>query len=127
METPAAHEDQKQTTKWILRQILHKYVPPELLERPKTGFGIPIDRWLRVELRDWAESLLSTKSLCEHGLLNVDAIRDKWREHTSGARNWQYLIWNVLMLQAWQENWKSSGPQPAAEWKTSPAVVPTAF
>jgi asparagine synthase (glutamine-hydrolysing) len=95
------------TTKWILRQILYKYVPPRLMERPKTGFGVPIDRWLRVELRDWAENLLSIRSLSSHGLFDVARIRHKWREHLSGARNWQYLIWGVLVFQAWQENWKS--------------------
>jgi asparagine synthase (glutamine-hydrolysing) len=89
------------TSKWILRQILHKYISPELVERPKMGFGVPIDRWLRGPLRDWAEDLLSARSLAHHGLLNVDAIRTKWREHLSGKQNWQYLLWDILVFQDW--------------------------
>ena len=89
------------TSKWILRQILHKYVAPELVERPKMGFGVPIDRWLRGPLRDWAEDLLSARSLAHHGLLNVDAIRIKWQEHLSGNQNWQYLLWDILAFQDW--------------------------
>jgi asparagine synthase (glutamine-hydrolysing) len=88
-------------TKWILRQVLYKYVPPGLIERPKMGFGVPIDRWLRSELRDWAENLLSVKSLSENGLFQADRIRERWREHLSGIRNWQYLLWDVLVIQDW--------------------------
>jgi asparagine synthase (glutamine-hydrolysing) len=87
--------------KWILRQVLYKYVPKELLERPKMGFGVPIEHWLRGPLRDWAEELLSENSLGEHRLLNVQLIRKKWNEHLSGRRNWQYLLWNVLVFQDW--------------------------
>jgi asparagine synthase (glutamine-hydrolysing) len=88
-------------SKWILRQVLYKYVPPALIERPKMGFGVPIDRWLRCDLRDWAENLLSVKSLSENGLFQADRIREKWREHLSGRRNWQYLLWDVLVFQDW--------------------------
>lgn len=89
------------TSKWILRQILYKYVPPELVERPKMGFGVPIDRWLRGPLRDWAEDLLSVRSLAQHGMLEVGSIRVKWQEHLSGIRNWQYVLWDVLVFQDW--------------------------
>ncbi len=88
-------------SKWVLRQVLYKHVPPELIERPKMGFGIPMDSWLRGPLRDWAESLLSEESLGRHDLFAVEIIRRKWREHTSGARNWQYLLWDVLVFQDW--------------------------
>jgi len=88
-------------SKWILREVLYKYVPPALVERPKMGFGVPIDFWLRGPLRTWAEDLLSEESLSRQGLFNVDAIRTKLREHLSGARNWQYLLWDVLIFQNW--------------------------
>jgi len=88
-------------TKWILRQLLYRYVPAALVERPKMGFSVPIDLWLRGPLRDWAEGLLSAESLGRHGLLAVRPIRQKWQEHLSGSRNWQFLLWTVLMFQAW--------------------------
>jgi asparagine synthase (glutamine-hydrolysing) len=101
------------TSKWILRQILYKYVPRELVERPKMGFGVPIDRWLRGPLRDWAEDLLSARSLEQHGLLNVDSIRLKWQEHLSGVRNWQYLLWDILAFQDWFRHNTSACQRPS--------------
>ena len=88
-------------SKWILRQVLYKYVPRVLIERPKMGFGVPIDSWLRGPLRQWADDLLCAKSLGRHGLFNVPVIRQKWEQHLSGARNWQYLLWDVLVFQDW--------------------------
>lgn len=98
---PLSLKIRKRESKWILRQVLYKYVPPVLIERPKMGFGVPIDCWLRGPLRDWAESLLSEQSLSEHGLLDSGCIRAKWHEHLSGHHNWQYLLWDVLVFQDW--------------------------
>jgi len=90
--------------KWLLRQVLHKYVPRELIERPKRGFGIPIDNWLRGPLRSWAEALLDERRLRVEGFLNPAPIRSKWEEHLSGKRNWQYHLWDILMFQSWLED-----------------------
>jgi asparagine synthase (glutamine-hydrolysing) len=87
--------------KWILRQLLDKFVPRELIERPKTGFGVPIDVWLRGPLREWAEALIDESRLRAEGFFKADLVQERWREHLSGARNWHYYLWPILMFQAW--------------------------
>jgi len=88
--------------KYLLRQVLHQYVPKDLIDRPKMGFGVPIGDWLRGQLRDWAEELLSPATLAQDDLLIPAPIIQKWQEHLSGRRNWQHHLWPVLMLQAWR-------------------------
>jgi asparagine synthase (glutamine-hydrolysing) len=92
-------------TKWLLRQVLQRHVPCELIDRPKVGFGIPIDRWLRVELRDWAESLLSPQALARSAVFDADVVRAAWHLHLSGRANLQHRLWCVLMFQAWYQHW----------------------
>jgi asparagine synthase (glutamine-hydrolysing) len=87
--------------KRVLRRVLDRYVPRTLIERPKMGFGIPLDAWLRGPLRAWAESLLDATAIAKHGLLDPAPIRTKWQEHLSGRGDWQHHLWAVLMLQAW--------------------------
>lgn len=93
--------------KWLLRQVLYKYVPRELIERPKMGFGIPIDVWLRGPLREWAEALLDPARLRQEGFFHPEPIQKKWIEHLTGRHNWQYYLWDVLMFQSWLEESKT--------------------
>lgn len=103
LSLPVAMNYQHGVGKRILRRVLYRYVPKELVERPKMGFGIPLDIWLRGSLREWAESLLNESRLEREGYFRPEPIVRKWREHLSGKRNWQYELWDILMFQAWLE------------------------
>lgn len=100
------------TGKVLLRQLLAKYLPRPLFERPKSGFDIPIDTWLRGPLREWAESQLSYERLRSDGFLRPAAVREKWDDLLAGRRNSQYPVWTVLMFQAWLSHWQASGAGP---------------
>ena len=91
--------------KWLLRRVLHRFVPPALVERPKQGFSVPIGRWLRGPLRCWAEELLSERQLLADGLFPPWPIRACWLDHLSGRRNWEYCLWTLLMFQCWKQRW----------------------
>jgi asparagine synthase (glutamine-hydrolysing) len=104
-------------SKWVLRQIAEKYIPPQLLAGPKRGFSIPLARWLRGPLRNWANDLLSPPALRRHDLLNEQQVTQLWREHSSGLHNHQNVLWSILTLQSWYDAQKVSGFSP------SPATV----
>lgn len=95
-------------TKWALRQVLHRYVPPALVERPKMGFGLPIGAWLRTRLRPWAEALLDQRRLAAQGIVDPAPVRRAWALHLTGRRDLGYELWDVLMLQAWLDEWEPS-------------------
>jgi len=90
--------------KWILRQLLKKFLPAKLFDRPKQGFGVPLDGWLRGPLREWADSLLAVGRVKSQGYFNADLIAKVWTDHLSGRQNYQYHVWNILMFQAWLES-----------------------
>jgi len=101
---PVGMKVRQGTGKWLLRQILYKYVPADLIERPKTGFGVPIGQWLRGPLREWAEELLSPSSLASDGLVDPAVLRATWTQHCAGTRDWTNRIWSALMYLAWRQS-----------------------
>lgn len=102
---PLAYKVRGGVGKWLLRQVLYNYVPRELVDRPKMGFNVPLDIWLRGPLRDWAHALLSEQRLKQDGLFYPVAVQQKWKEHLAGTHDWHHHLWPVLMFQAWKETW----------------------
>ena len=98
---PLAHKLRNGEAKWPLRQLLYRYVPREMMERPKTGFGVPIEHWLRGPLRDWADDLLAPDRLRREGFLDADAVSRLWSDTRSGRRRTHHHVWDILMFQAW--------------------------
>jgi asparagine synthase (glutamine-hydrolysing) len=95
--------------KWLLRRLLDNYVPNDLIDRPKMGFQVPVAKWLRSELKPWADALLEPARLEREGIFNSSAVARRWREHQNGAADWSFHLWGILMFQAWQERWHRSG------------------
>ena len=100
---PLSMKVQHGQSKYALRQVLYRHVPKQLIERPKMGFSIPLDSWLRGPLREWAETLLDESRIKAEGFFDPVLIRKKWQEHLSGRCNWQHQLWVVLMFQSWLE------------------------
>jgi asparagine synthase (glutamine-hydrolysing) len=96
-------------SKWVLRQLAYRHIPARLLDRPKMGFGFPIDSWLRGPLREWAEELISEKRLAEGGWFSPEAVRNCWQEHLDGTRNWSVQLWAILMFETWRDTAFPSG------------------
>jgi asparagine synthase (glutamine-hydrolysing) len=105
MQIPAKLKFRNHQGKWLLRQVLQRYVPKELYDRPKMGFSLPIGEWLRGTLRPWADELLGERLNRQSDLLDVGVIRQKWTEHIRGDHDWGQQLWNVLMYQAWHRRW----------------------
>ena len=99
--TPLSLKKRDGHGKWLLRQVLYRHVPRALIERPKAGFAVPVGAWLRGDLRDWAEELLSPASLSDDGLLDPAPIRARWAQHVAGTHDWTASLWGILMYRAW--------------------------
>jgi asparagine synthase (glutamine-hydrolysing) len=105
-ELPLEYKINNGNGKVILKELLGRYMPKQLFDRPKMGFGLPIDKWLKGSLRDWTEDLISEKNLDEIGFLNTKVIRHRWQQHLSGTQDWHYFLWDVLMFIEWYKSEK---------------------
>jgi asparagine synthase (glutamine-hydrolysing) len=105
-------------SKWILRRVLRRFVPDKLIERPKMGFGVPIDHWLRGPLREWADDLLSSSALAANGF-HAEPIRSCWTAHVEGRANWQYALWTIITAQAWLSDRTRTPSAPAVTTEPS--------
>ncbi|MDX7998855.1 asparagine synthase (glutamine-hydrolyzing) [Xenorhabdus sp. Reich] len=108
-QLPLSMKIRKNNSKWILREVLYRHVPKNLIERPKKGFSIPIGQWLKGPLKEWADTLLNSNRLSDEGFLNSDIVNNAWKQHIKGTKDHSYRLWSVLMFQAWlEENTKTS-------------------
>ena len=90
-------------SKSIIKRLAHRYIPKNLMDRPKQGFGVPIDKWLRGPLYEWAEELIDCNRINHEGYFDCDILYKKWKQHQSGKYNWSSFLWNILMFQSWLE------------------------
>lgn len=104
---PLSMKLRDEQTKWALRQVLYRHVPRRLMDRPKMGFGVPIEHWLVGPLRAWAEDLLAEDTLKADGILDVAAVRSLYKDHLARHR-WHHQLWAVLMFRSWQEMMKAA-------------------
>src|SRR5205085_4837528 len=109
---PSSYKLRDGVQKWILKQLAYRYIPQEMLDRPKAGFAVPLARWLGRELRDWAEAMLDESRLRREGFFNVRRVRGLLHDQLSGKARVESLLWNLLMFQAWHEQ---AGDTPAAD------------
>ena len=93
------------TTKWLIREVCYRYIPKEIVDRPKMGFSIPLNAWLSGPLYEWADSLIREDRLTQQGIFNPTAVRKVWDDFLDGKGNYQHGIWGILQAQAWLERW----------------------
>lgn len=103
-QVPFEYKLRNRQGKWILRELLYKYVPKSLIDKPKSGFGVPIEYWLKGPLSDWAENLLNEKELKKQGLFDSIIVQEMWNEHKEGKRRWHVQLWRLLIFQMWYES-----------------------
>ena len=123
LQLPMSFKIRQGVGKYILRKLLHRYVPQALVNRPKMGFGVPIGRWLREPLRDWAQDLLQERAIRDAGYFRADMIRQLWREHLTGRADWSSRLWTVLMFQSWLKRWKVKSRGSLYEGPPSPVLT----
>lgn len=109
LKLPQKYKLRDGTSKWLLREVLYKNIPKNLIERPKAGFAIPIGEWLRSSLKEWASDLLSNEVLEKQGFFNATKIQERWLQHQSRKYNWEHFLWNVLMFQSWYKEFHEKG------------------
>jgi len=105
---PMAMKQRDGVSKYLLKRVLGRYVPQDMVHRPKRGFGAPVSAWLKGDLRGWADELLDPARLAEEGVFNVEAVAPLWQQFKQGERKWHTHLWNVLMFQAWQAHWRNA-------------------